>query len=235
MAAVTMMAMLVLLATVVDVSLLMVVRGNLQTGLDAAALAAVQPSGGVLQLDTRRRTEEVTERVFFSVGDSLPDPPERVRRRESVYRTVCTEQVDPVTGQITRECHDKLRGWWVTYVTAYREAVQTEMWLNPGRARLAAQDVLLRNARAWQRTSGLQLADLELTSDALTCEPADHPERRSDTWCEPGFDAYVIRYRIGEGHVRVKTLLAGFLIGNQGWVNISLSGIESSLSVGKRR
>lgn len=244
MAAIAMMAVLTLVAVIVDLGMLMVVRGNLQTALDAAVLAAVQPETGVLQVDTRTRLEASTRREFFAAGQVLPEPAERIRQQEPVYDTRCDDiEVDPATGEpvrvsgtgaVQRRCRQELRGWWVSYVVNYRRVTDAAFTLHRERARQEAEAILMDNAAAWRRAAGIRLTDPDIRDDRLTCAPAGQPNLASAETCPPGFDAYELRYQITEGSLRVQTALAGHLLGQQGWMNLSLAGTEASLTVRRR-
>lgn len=229
--AVSIMFLLALMVLVVDASLLMVLRGNLQAGLDAAVLAAVHPSSGNLDPQKVLVSNPVTRREFFAVGDPLPGG---VVSKDPQYRQVCQDQKDPQTGQVTQVCHDELAGWWVTYIVGYDiQPIVNAFYLKPDMARQTARRILQANADAWRKSGGLPIEDPLIVDDSFTCEPEGRPDLRSEGMCEPGYPAYVLRYRIEEGRVRAKTLLAGHLFGD-GYVGLSLAGTEASIRIGQR-
>lgn len=233
---------------IIDLGMAQVMRAQLQTALDAAALAGVG-TPGVFEVrnETEYRANIVTEN--FEPYEKLP-PKEQILSKTPVYRTktrtVCEDVQDPTTGEVRRECHQEeyevLDHWRVRYVAGYEPVTVPVLQFSIGPAQQEANRTIDANAEAWEEGGfrglfrNLQIEEAQIMCEnvrtgEVTVAPAGECPSGSQS------DEYRIRYRIIRGSVEYKTLLAGTIFGllkdgqPDPWITIRLGDQEAALEL----
>lgn len=233
---------------IIDLGMAQVMRAQLQTALDAAALAGVSAPGVFeAEIETETRAKIVTEN--FEPDEALPDEKQILDKTpvyRTEYRTVCRDVQDPDTGETRQECHEEsykvLDHYRVRYVAGYERLSTPVINFSIGPAQQEANHAIDANAEAWEAGGFRGLfRNLQIEEAQMLCEnvrsgqiivaPAGKCPSGSQT------DEYRIRYRIVKGSVEYRTLLAGAIFGllkdghPDPWITINLGDQEAALEL----
>lgn len=240
--------MLMLTVIIIDLGMAQVMRAQLQAALDAAALAAVR-DGTVAEVRVER--QDVTDWNLFVTDDQLPDEldlipfPDGEKKHEKWHMETyqeCRMEKDPDTGAETRVCEDKERrvrdGWYVNWIRRDQatRTVRPAIRLDPATDR--AEEVLRVSARTWEKSLGRQFRNLQIDAAQIICEDPEtgYWVTGSADCPNAGTAASVrVRYKILQGSVEYRTLLAGpvfRMVQGQApdpWITIRLGDQEATL------